>query len=236
VSGQANRKNNELDLLAGLKFTCHFSILKMADEIKIDRKLLPAALAKLRFATKSNGKPDTKRARMSIDNIAALTGLSRSVVLYNLDIFLGKRKRQRTIDDPVITLSPMTIKFLTSPTQLDRTAHMSIKARVIDFIARYPGKRLTVNGIRKTYKEAGIKYKQVVTKVVVRRNATDKTKMEDEVKYKNMVSIVTEAISKHTEVIFVDECVFSTRTVKKMAWANKRCNIEAKLYFRQQVL
>ena len=81
--------------------------------------------------------------------------------------------------------------------------------------------------LRKAYKRLGIRFKRVKVRRAFRRPDQLRLIGEDRKKLLLMVDTVLSApLEQLAEIIFLDECIFSVKSFKHMAWANTGENIQ----------
>lgn len=97
---------------------------------------------------------------------------------------------------------------------------MGLGARVSEFnFGRQGLPKMKTHDLKRIYVRGGVRYKRIVTKTRRRRVDNDETRARDARMFEELHHQITRSKDDGTEVIMVDESVFSQRSCNTSAWA-----------------
>ena len=105
-------------------------------------------------------------------------------------------------------------------------AQFSLKERVRLINALHPTAKMTLYGLNKLYRANGVRYKAVAYKRCWRRSDDYVNIAKDEAALTHMRQRISQLQSEGSEIIFVDECLFTQQTFKTRTWMVKYANVE----------
>ena len=114
------------------------------------------------------------------------------------------------------------MRYITARKTLTHQIGMSLQERAVDFMSKYPGKKMSSTTLSRIYKHHNIKRKNIrMTKIVTakQRKKIKRTKKEAQEELQGY-------ISRKFRIISTDETMYTKSTIPKLEYSPKRFNFE----------
>ena len=109
---------------------------------------------------------------------------------------------------------------------MEDQAHLSLTLRAAQQNLKIGAKIWSPCTLRKAYKRLGIRYKKVLLKRASRRPDQEILIMRDQEVFRRLHTVTLGGTrTSAEEIVYLDECVFSQKSYKHMAWSEKRDKI-----------
>ena len=130
-------------------------------------------------------------------------------------------KKPLTSKQLVRKLDQEHIDFLINAKTLERWAGLTMKQRTIHFHRQFTNKRIAVTSLRRLYLKHKIRCKKVRQEKVM----PQKTRENFTIKSRSLVEDIENAKREGRLIVYIDETLFSKRSIKLREWANKNSNL-----------
>ena len=109
---------------------------------------------------------------------------------------------------------------------MEDQAHLSLTLRAAQQNSNLGAKIWSLSTLRKAYKRLGIRYKKVLLKRASRRPDQEILITKDQEIFRRLHTVTLGGTrTSAEEIVYLDECVFSHKSYKHMAWSQKLDNI-----------
>ena len=179
---------------------------------------LQKACLLISFRTES---PSIKtRKYFSYKIIASILNLTQNEVQHICRKAL-KPKKTLTKNQLVRKLDQEHIDFLINPKTLERWAGLTMKQRTVYFHRQYTDKRIAVTSLRRLYLKHGLRCKKVRQEKVM----PEKTRQTFTINSRSLIEDIERAKQEKRQIVYIDEILFSKRSIKLREWAAKNSNL-----------
>ena len=124
-------------------------------------------------------------------------------------------------DKLVRQLGPEHVQYLTSMHTLERWAGLTMQKRTVYFHRKFTDKRIAVTSLRRLYLRNGIRCKKVRQEKVM----PAQTRENFVQKCRSLVEDIEQAKREGRLIVYIDEILFTKRSLKLREWAQKNSNL-----------
>ena len=130
-------------------------------------------------------------------------------------------KKALSAEKKVRILDQEHYDFLLNPRILERWAGFTMKQRTIMFHRQFTDKRIAVTSLRRLYLRNGVRCKKVRQEKVM----PEQTRQNFIQKSRSLVEDIEQAKREGRLIVYIDEILFSKRSIKLREWAKKNSNL-----------
>ena len=179
---------------------------------------LRTAVLLIRYRSTTPSSKSTKY--VSYKRIASVLNLTENEVQHICRKALMPT-RKLSVDMKVRMLDQEHYEFLLNPRILERWAGLTMKQRTIMFHRQFTDKRIAVTSLRRLYLKNGVRSKKVRQEKVM----PEQTRQNFVQKSRSLVEDIEQAKREGRLIVYIDEILFSKRSIKLREWAKKNSNL-----------